>query len=57
MGITGLLPFLKGKEGGGATRAAHLREFAGSTAVIDVYCWLHKVWRGVVWCVVCGAVP
>jgi len=42
MGITGLLPFLKGKERGGATRPAHLREFAGQTAVIDVYCWLHK---------------
>ena len=50
MGITGLLPFLKGKERGGATRPAHLREFAGQTAVIDVYCWLHKVaWCGVMW--------
>jgi len=38
MGITGLLPFLSK-----ASREAYLNEFAGCTAAVDVYCWIHKV--------------
>ncbi len=37
MGIVGLLPFLKN-----ASRQTNLGEFSGSTAAVDVYCWLHK---------------
>ncbi|CAH3144950.1 unnamed protein product [Porites evermanni] len=37
MGITGLLPLLKG-----ITCDVHLRSFSGKVAAIDVYCWLHK---------------
>ena len=37
MGISGLLPFIKN-----ACRPANLREFAGCTVAVDVYCWLHK---------------
>jgi len=37
MGISGLLPFLKN-----ACGPTHMRQFSGSTAAIDVYCFLHK---------------
>ncbi|KAF6773338.1 hypothetical protein AHF37_07677 [Paragonimus kellicotti] len=37
MGITGLLPFLKK-----ASCPVNIKEFAGYTAAVDVYCWLHK---------------
>ena len=38
MGIQGLLGALKGS----ATRTAHLSDFAGLTAAVDTYAWLHR---------------
>lgn len=37
MGITGLLPFLKGIQ-----RDVHVSAFRGKKVAVDAYCWLHK---------------
>jgi len=37
MGITGLLPFLKGIQ-----KDIHISSFKGMKVGVDAYCWLHK---------------
>lgn len=37
MGITGLLPLLKG-----VGRPVNLQEFSGKKVAVDAYCWLHR---------------
>lgn len=37
MGITGLLPFLRGIQ-----REVHVSSFGGRSVAVDAYCWLHK---------------
>ena len=37
MGITGLLPFLRGFQ-----KQVKLSDFTGRTAAIDASCWIHK---------------
>ena len=37
MGITGLLPFLKGIQ-----RNVHISSFRGKKVAVDAYGWLHK---------------
>lgn len=37
MGITGLLPFLRGIQ-----REVHVSSFRGRRVAVDAYCWLHK---------------
>eukprot|EP00624_Nannochloropsis_granulata_P006604 evm.model.NODE_49765_length_66778_cov_45.246429.11 len=37
MGIAGLLPLLKS-----VTHTVHLREYRGTTAGVDAFCWLHR---------------